>query len=52
VGAALIEAVMGRAQRLDLRTLIVNSQRANDQGRAFYMASGFSKSELFELKIR
>lgn len=52
VGAALLKAVMQRADRLDLHTLIVNGHRANDQARAFYMASGFSKADLFQLRIR
>jgi 8-oxo-dGTP diphosphatase len=52
VGAALLKAVMQRATRLDLHTLIVDGQRANDQARAFYMASGFSKADLFQLRIR
>lgn len=52
VGAAILKTVMQRARELDLRTLIVNGTRANDQARAFYMASGFSKADLFQLKLR
>lgn len=52
VGAALIEASMKRAQQLNLNTLYVNVQRANEQARAFYRASGFADAELCQLKIR
>ncbi|MEO1441906.1 MAG: GNAT family N-acetyltransferase, partial [Chloroflexota bacterium] len=52
VGAALLEAVMNRARQLDLRNIVVNGQRANDQARAFYMASGFGKADLLQIKIR
>ena len=52
VGAELLEAVMRRASELNLRSLWVNEQRANDQARAFYAALGFSKGGILELKIR
>ncbi len=52
VGAALLEAVMQRASWLDLRSLIVNGHRANDQARAFYINSGFGKADLFQMRIR
>jgi 8-oxo-dGTP diphosphatase len=52
VGAALIEAVLSRAGQLQVDTLYVNSGRANDQARAFYMASGFQQGELFQLRLR
>lgn len=52
VGAALLEAVMRRAERLNLRSLLVNSQRANEQARAFYAALGFSEGEIMWLRIR
>lgn len=52
VGAAILKAIMQRAHELDLRTLIVNAARANDQARAFYMASGFSHADLLQLKLR
>lgn len=52
VGAALLEAVMRRANRLDLRYLSVNTQRANDQARAFYAALGFAEEPIMRLKIR
>ena len=51
VGAALLHAVMGRARRLGLDTLYVNSQRANDQARAFFMETGFDKRDLLTLKL-
>jgi ADP-ribose pyrophosphatase YjhB (NUDIX family)/ribosomal protein S18 acetylase RimI-like enzyme len=52
VGAALLEAVMRRAQRLDLRTLMINEQRANDRAKAFYAALGFSPGEIMQLRLR
>lgn len=52
VGAELLEAVMRRASELNLRSLWVNEQRANDQARAFYAALGFSKGGILKLKIR
>lgn len=52
VGAELLEAVMRRASELNLRSLWVNEQRANDQARAFYSALGFSQGGILQLKIR
>ncbi len=52
VGAALLEAVMRRSEKLNLRTLLVNSQRANERARAFYSAAGFSEGEIMRLRIR
>lgn len=52
VGAALLESVMQHAIRLDLRTLIVNSQRANEQARAFFISTGFVKDDTLRLRIR
>ncbi len=52
VGAALLKAVMQRARQLDLNTLVVNGQRANDSAKAFYLASGFGSANLLQLKIR
>lgn len=43
VGAALLEAAMRRAQRLNLRSIMVNTERANERARAFYAALGFSE---------
>lgn len=52
VGAELLEAILRRSQQLNLMSLMVNTQRANDQARAFYAASGFSDSRIMRLKIR
>ncbi len=52
VGAGLLEAVMRRSAQLNLRSLWVNTQRANDQARAFYAALGFSEIGMMRLKIR
>lgn len=52
VGAALLDAVVKRAERLNLRHLMVNTARANDRARAFYAACGFSEGELLHLKLR
>lgn len=52
VGAELLEAVMRRADELNLDSLMVNPQRGNDQARAFYAASGFSEDKIMRLKIR
>jgi 8-oxo-dGTP diphosphatase len=51
IGAALLEAVMRRAAQLRLTSLMVNTQRANDQARAFYAALGFSEEGVMRLKI-
>lgn len=52
VGAELLEAVMRRAGQLNLVSLMVNTQRANDQARAFYAALGFAESHLLTFKLR
>ncbi len=52
VGAALLEAVVRRAGRLNLRSLLVNVQRANERARAFYAASGFDDESTMRVKIR
>ncbi|GAB4519561.1 MAG: hypothetical protein OHK0046_28630 [Anaerolineae bacterium] len=52
IGAELLEAAVRRADELNLASLMVNTQRANDQARAFYAASGFSEEGLMRLKIR
>lgn len=52
VGAELLEAVMRRANELNLDSLLVTPQRANDQARAFYAASGFTDEKMMRLKIR
>lgn len=52
VGAALLEAAMRRARRLGLNALYANTARANDQARAFYMASGFAANEMLQLRLK
>lgn len=52
VGTALLEAVMRRAEKLALRSLVVDSQHGNEQARAFYAALGFSEVQLMRLRIR
>ena len=52
VGAALLEAVMRRANQLDLRSLMVNTRRGNEPARAFYAALGFSEGSIMRLKLR
>jgi 8-oxo-dGTP diphosphatase len=52
VGGALLEAVMKRAHQLNLASLVVNMQRANEHARAFYAASGFTENEMMHFKIR
>jgi hypothetical protein len=43
---------MRRAGELNLSSIMVNAQRANDQVRAFYAALGFSVEDVMRLKIR
>jgi len=52
VGAALLEAVVRRADRLNLKSILVATQRANERARAFYAASGFSEETIMHFKIR
>jgi len=52
VGADLLSAMMRRASQLHLRSLWVNSLRANDQARAFYAALGFEQLDLLRLRLR
>jgi GNAT superfamily N-acetyltransferase len=52
VGGTLLEAVMKRAHHLNLSSLVVNMQRANEHARAFYAASGFTENEMMHFKIR
>jgi len=52
VGAALLEAVFRRADRLNVGQLIVNTGRANDRASAFYAASGFSDASFMEIRLR
>ncbi len=50
VGAALLEAVLNRAEALNLNTLLVNTKRGNEQARAFYAAVGLSPTTLMQLR--
>lgn len=50
VGAALLEAVLNRAEGLNLGTLLVNTKRGNEQARAFYAAVGLSPATLMQLR--
>ncbi len=52
VGAALLEAVLRRAHERNLRILMVNAERGNEQARAFYAALGFTEVSIMRLKIR
>ena len=53
VGAALLEAAMRRAQRLNLRSLLVATDRANERARAFYASLGFAVEEgIMRLRLR
>ena len=52
VGTALLEAVLKRAERLNLRQIMVNAQRADDRARAFYTSLGFSEGDIMHLKLR
>ena len=53
VGAALLEAAMRRAERLNLRSLLVATGRANERARAFYASLGFAVEEgIMRLRLR
>jgi ADP-ribose pyrophosphatase YjhB (NUDIX family)/GNAT superfamily N-acetyltransferase len=52
VGAALLAAVLRRADRLNLNYVMVNTDRANERARAFYSASGFNESSILQLRVR
>jgi ribosomal protein S18 acetylase RimI-like enzyme len=52
VGAALLEAALHRAERLNLDSIMVNTTRANESVQAFYAALGFSEEAIMRLKIR
>jgi ADP-ribose pyrophosphatase YjhB (NUDIX family)/ribosomal protein S18 acetylase RimI-like enzyme len=52
VGTALLEAVMQRAERLNLHQIMVNVERADDRAKAFYTALGFSVGDIMSLKLR
>ncbi|MBE0690952.1 MAG: GNAT family N-acetyltransferase [Anaerolineae bacterium] len=52
VGAALLEAALKRAARLNLNHVMVNTDRANERAQAFYAALGFAESSVLHLKLR
>lgn len=52
VGAALLEAVVRRADRLNLTSIRVNVQRGSERAQSFYKASGFNEDILLHFKIR
>ncbi|HML24082.1 MAG TPA: GNAT family N-acetyltransferase [Aggregatilinea sp.] len=52
VGAALLEAAMRHANRLNLTHLYVNTGRGNEATRAFYQAAGFLDGAISYLRIR
>jgi len=52
IGAELLEAVVRRAGQLGLSSLMVNTQRANDQARAFYARLGVADAGIMSLKMR
>lgn len=52
VGASLLAAVLRRANQLSLASLLVNTERANDQAQAFLVAAGFQQTGIMTLKIR
>ncbi len=52
VGAALLEAVVRRTDRLNLRSIRVNEQRGSERAQAFYKACGFSEETVLHFKIR
>jgi ribosomal protein S18 acetylase RimI-like enzyme len=52
VGAALLEAVVRHADRLALRSIMVNSERANERAKDFYTACGFSEEGIMHFKMR
>jgi ADP-ribose pyrophosphatase YjhB (NUDIX family)/ribosomal protein S18 acetylase RimI-like enzyme len=52
VGAALLEAVMRRADRLDLQHLLVDSQRSSERARAFFVSLGLTEEPMMRLKLK
>jgi ADP-ribose pyrophosphatase YjhB (NUDIX family)/GNAT superfamily N-acetyltransferase len=52
VGAALLEAALRRADRLNLHHVMVNVDRANERARTFYAALGFSEGSILHLHLR
>ncbi len=52
VGAALLEAALRRADRLDMTDMFVNTESASDIARAFYRSSGFQEGQITRLRLR
>jgi len=52
VGTALLEAVMRRAEGLNLHHLMVNSERADERAKSFYARLGFSADSVMSIKLR
>ncbi len=52
VGAALLESVVRRADHLRLTSVLVNTERANEQAQAFLSAVGFGETGIVRLKMR
>lgn len=52
IGAALLEAVVRRADRLNLNSIRVNVHRGSERAQSFYKASGFNEDLLLHFKIR
>jgi 8-oxo-dGTP diphosphatase len=52
VGGELLALAMRRAAQLNLSCLWVNTQRANNQVRAFYANLGFADTEVMQLRLR
>lgn len=52
VGAELLEAIMRRANQLNLRAVWVDTAQANQQVQAFYAAIGFENLSILRLKLR
>jgi ADP-ribose pyrophosphatase YjhB (NUDIX family)/N-acetylglutamate synthase-like GNAT family acetyltransferase len=52
VGAALLNAVMQRSDRLNLNRLLVNTERASESTRAFYAALGFDELPIMHLRLK
>lgn len=52
VGAALLEAALRHANRLNLTHLYVNIDRGSTAARAFYQAAGFQNAAISLLRIR
>jgi ADP-ribose pyrophosphatase YjhB (NUDIX family)/ribosomal protein S18 acetylase RimI-like enzyme len=52
VGAALLEAVMRRADKLSLQYLNVDAERSNESARAFFASLGLTEERIMRLKLR